>query len=481
MKAARVPKYVLLRPLFDDRPRRCKRSSALLGTGEGSNRSMSDSQLHTNLLLQAGRLLLEYNESTAQIHRTLKATAKALTGEVCHVSVSYRGLTVSLPGQLAGHESIQELRYSMAAQARVHEILNRVRQSKLEPEMALSLLRAVECETPRYSRWLSALVLGLAASALAGLLGADAGAAAVAGPATALGLLARQELGKRHYSLLLLPFVAALIGAIIGSIAIRLGWTQTPALALIVPALMVVPGPHLINGLFDLIDNHVPMSLSRFGLAGGILFASALGILVGVELMLPTAHFPDRAAAGLKLNLLTDMILAGIVTCGFAVFYNTPWQQLWMVALGGMAGHGLRFLALKAGCWLETATFLGGFTVGGLSIWMTRSRKTPIAVVAFAGAVTMIPGLSLYRALGGALQLARQLDGANSELVAGTLGNGLQGGLVVVALALGVILGARAVGSIAGSTCSNGGAQAAHLAPETVDRPLTKEPLRTGG
>jgi uncharacterized membrane protein YjjP (DUF1212 family) len=435
---------------------------------------MSDAQLQMNLLLQAGRLLLQFNESTAQIHRTLTATARALTGQCCHFDVTYRGLTVSVPGQVPAHDSIRELRYNMAVQARVHEILEQVRLGKLGTAAALTSLRAVERETPRYSRWLVALVLGVAAGALAGLLGADGAAAAVAGSATALGLLARQELGKRHYSLLLLPFVAALIGALLGGVAIRLGWTQTPALVLVVPALMVVPGPHLINGLFDLIDNYVPMSLARFGLAGGILFASALGIVVGVELTLMTPYFPEQGDFGLRLNLLSDMLLAGIVTCGFAVFYNTPWRQLWMVALGGLAGHGLRFLALKAGCWLETATFLGGLTVGGLSAWMGRSRNTPIAVIAFAGAVTMIPGLSLYRALGGALHLARHVDGAYTELVAWTLGNAFQGCLVVIGLALGVILGARSVAAISGDENSPLNTHGSHAAPEAVEPPMAE-------
>ena len=84
-----------------------------------------------------------------------------------------------------------------------------------------------------------------------------------------LGLLARQELGRRHFSLLALPFAAALIGAVAGGLAIRLGWTGSPELVLVVPALMVVPGPHLINGLLDLIDNHLPMSLARLGLGRG--------------------------------------------------------------------------------------------------------------------------------------------------------------------------------------------------------------------
>jgi uncharacterized membrane protein YjjB (DUF3815 family) len=243
---------------------------------------------------------------------------------------------------------------------------------------------------------------------------------------------------------------AAFVGAVLGGLAIRLGWTRSPELVLIVPALMLVPGPHLINGLLDLIDNHLPMSLSRLGLAAGILLASALGIVLGVELTLPAPCFPGQAAGADHLNLVSDMALAGVVACGFAVFYNTAWRQLWMAMVGGMAGHGLRFLTLKAGCRLEAATFLGGLGVGAVSAWMARSIKAPVAVIAFAGAVTMIPGLSLYRALGGALELARPAERTDLEAVARTLGNAFQGCLVVSGLALGLILGARVILALPG-------------------------------
>jgi uncharacterized membrane protein YjjB (DUF3815 family) len=298
------------------------------------------------------------------------------------------------------------------------------------------------------------LVLGVAAASLAGLLGADAAAAAVAGLATGLGLLARQELGRRHFSLLLLPLTAALIGAVLGGLAIRLGWTRTPGLVLIVPALMLVPGPHLINGILDLIDNYLPMSVARLGLAVGILLASALGVVLGVELTLPGPLTPDQGADGNHLNVVSDVVLAGIVTCGFAVFYNTAWRQVGMAALGGMAGHGLRFLALEAGWRLEAATFLGGLAVGVVSGWMARSDRTPVAVIAFAGAVTMMPGLHIYRAL----QLTRLTDETGPEAMAGILGNASQACLVVSGLVLGLILGARAVLALCGERSSRANA-----------------------
>jgi uncharacterized membrane protein YjjP (DUF1212 family) len=407
-------------------------------------------RLQTELLVHAGRLLLEYNDSTRAIHRALTATSRALSDEACQVAVSYGGVTVSLAGEAPVLVPVRELRYNTAVHARVYTILDQVRRGDLEPAAALAQLDRVEADTPRHPRWVAILVLGVAAASLAALLGADVGAAAVAGLATGLGLLARQELGRRHFSLLVLPLTAALIGAVLGGLAIRLGWTQTPGLVLIVPALMLVPGPHLINGVMDLIDNYLPMSMARLGLAGGILLASALGIVLGAELTLPGPFLPDPGASGDHLNLVSDMVLAGIVTCGFAVFYNATWRQVGMAVVGGMVGHGLRFLALEGGCRLEVATFLGGLAVGVVSGWMARSSKTPVAVIAFAGAVTMMPGLNIYRALGGTLRLARLMNETDPAALAGTLGNASQACLVVSGLALGLIFGARAVLALGG-------------------------------
>ncbi len=120
---------------------------------------MSVRRLQTDLLLQAGRLLLEYNESTGAIHRSLTATARALTDQACHVTVAYRGVTVSLAGEAAVPESVKELRYNMAVQARVHKILEEVRQGRLDVSAALICLGGVEADTPRHSRWLAALIL----------------------------------------------------------------------------------------------------------------------------------------------------------------------------------------------------------------------------------------------------------------------------------------------------------------------------------
>jgi uncharacterized membrane protein YjjP (DUF1212 family) len=448
---------------------------------------MTDRRLPTELLLEAGRLLLEYNESTAAIHRALTTTAAALTGEPCRVLVSYRGLAVSIGGGSPDLIDVGELHYNTAVQARVHRLLADVRAGQLDAASTLARLRSVEAETPRHSRWLACVALGAAAACLARLLGADGGGLAVVGVATAVGLFARQELGRLHFSLLALPFTAALIGAVAGGLAVRLGWTRSPDLAVVVPALMVIPGPHLINGLLDLIDNHLPMSLARLGLAAGILLAGAAGVAHGAELSLPDLAAPDRPADPGRLTFITDAALAGVVTCGFAVFYNTTWRVLGMATVGGMTGHGVRFLALEAGAGLLAATVLGGLTVGAIAALLARRFRTPVAVIAFAGAVTMIPGLSLYRALAGALWLARLPDLTDAGSVTATLSNALQAGLVIGGLTLGLAVGASAVLALVGDQDAptlprvGTGHQSDRVSPATrqeVDRSISRETAR---
>jgi uncharacterized membrane protein YjjB (DUF3815 family) len=167
---------------------------------------------------------------------------------------------------------------------------------------------------------------------------------------------------------------------------------------------------------------------------------------MGIELTLPDPTFAGAVHPPDHLSLPADMLLAGLVASGFAAYYNTTWRQLGMTAACAMIGHGLRYLVLEAGCRLDAATFLGGLAVGCVSASLARVARTPVAVVAFAAAVTMVPGLSMYQALAGALKLARPAgDAVDPGVVAVTLGKGFEAGLAVGALTLGLILGTRLV------------------------------------
>ncbi len=403
-----------------------------------------------DLLALAGRLLLEYNESTGEIQRTLAATARVLSSESCEVVVSYSGIAVSLGEVGPALRPIQEIRYNTAVLAQVHAILSQLRAGALAPTAAMARLERVETDTPRHAPWIAGGLLGAGAAALAGILGADLGAAAVAAISTGSGQWVRQWLRQFHFSLLALPLAAAFLAGVLGSLAIHAGWTQTPGLALIVPCLMLVPGPHLINGLLDLIDNYLPMSLARLGLAAGILIASSAGLFIGIEAMGAVLPEMKQSFRNDQLKLLSDMVLAGVVTGGFAIFYNASWKQTGLAMIGGAIGHGLRFLLLSGGVGLEAATFAGSLAVGLVAAWIARQSKCPAATMAFAGAVTMMPGLQLYSALRGGGQLVRLNAAADLPTVAGTLAFGVLSAVVVAAIGLGLVAAIRIVQLLAG-------------------------------
>jgi len=411
---------------------------------------MSATRAEVDLLLRAGRMLLEYNDSTEAIQQALVTTANSLVNATCHVAVYYSGVAVAFAEQLPKlSPPVRELRYNAAIQTAIHALLDRVRQHLISVDEAMLELDRIETTTPRHHRLVSISVLGLAAASLACLLGADLAAILTVALSTALGLAARQELGRRHYPLLTLPLVAAFIGTFIGGTVIRWQWTTSYELILIVPALMLVPGPHLINSIIDLVDNHLTMSLSRLGLASGILLASGLGGLCGIELTLSDPTLKGHEGAGVvHIGLFSDMLLAAVVTAGFAVFYNTPWKQVTWTVVGGMVGHGLRFLCLQSGHTLEVSTFLGSLAVGAVASWMSKTKSTPFAVMAFAGAVTMMPGLTIYRILGGGVQLAHGKVDVAADLTTRVLGNFFETGMVVGGLALGLILGKSVVATL---------------------------------
>jgi uncharacterized membrane protein YjjB (DUF3815 family) len=285
-------------------------------------------------------------------------------------------------------------------------------------------------------------LFGLAAAAIARLLRADAAAIALSGVCAAVGLIARQQLARRHWPSHSLPLAGAFIGAVLGGGLIRLGAapTATPGLCLLVPFLMLVPGPHLINGVFDMAENHMQTGLSRLALSTVVLVGAALGVFVGARLTLGTADLmmhPSQAAVTFGL----DVVLAGVASCGFGLFYNSPWRILAISIFSGMIGHGIRYLCLHAGLSLETATFIACLPIGVLSGLAVSKIRIPFAAVAFAGAVPMMPGAFLYQAITGALAIAQTGDTATQVLVAGTLANVYRSAFVVGAMAVGLLTG----------------------------------------
>jgi uncharacterized membrane protein YjjP (DUF1212 family) len=394
-------------------------------------------------LQEAARLLLQYNMRTALLERRLYQTAAAL-GQDVQIVTGYRQLTIHSADGTYAHVQVQELRINIAVSARVIQIIDELCAGLIPVEEGLRRLNEAERVAEKHNRGLLALMFGCAAAALATLLSADAPATLVIGLASALGLLVRQEMAKHHVSLFVLPFVAAFIGALTGGLLIRAGWTTTPGICLIVPALMLVPGPHFINSLHDIVENNMTTGLARLGLACTIMLAASLGIFLGGWLTLGMTTVPPWDNSASQIPLWADVILAGVAACGFGAVYNAPWRVLWTSILCGMVGHGIRYLGLEYGAGLVMSTFIACAVIGVFAASFVERLRVPFAAVAFAGAVPMMPGVLMFRGIGGAMEISVAGTHATSALFASTLTNIFTATFVVGAMGVGLLLGARA-------------------------------------
>lgn len=394
-----------------------------------------------HFLQLSARLLLEYNVRSKVLERRIGQIARHLHLDV-QTLAGYREVTLALADGRVLHARAPELRINVAVSARTLTVIDELCLDRIGLDEATQSLESLERLAPRHGRWVVAILFGLAASAIAWLLRADWGAIAVSGVSSGLGLIARQELAKRSVSVFAPPFAAGLIGAVVGGLAIRLGWTETPGFCLIVPALMLVPGPHLINGVQDMLENYVHTAVFRLGLAAGTLIAAALGVFVGGWFTLGQATLSASPSAAIPLTLTLDAALAGVAACGFGALYNAPWRVLWVSILCGVVGHSLRYLCLDY-MNVEMATLFACLAIGLIANAAADRLRLPFSAIAFAGAVPMMPGVFIYQSIAGAMRLSAAGTSADPAIAAATLALSFESMFVVGAIALGLLIGAR--------------------------------------
>lgn len=396
------------------------------------------------LLQAAARLLLEYNERSGLIKAHLDRLASHL-GIAVSIAVDYRQVTIAMPQGRMFRADAAELRINTAVSIATLRTIDDLCTGRIDVDEAMRRFESVERTSGRHGRLVVATLFGLAAAALAALLGADWAAIGSSGVSAAAGLIARQEVSRRTGTPLPPTFIAALVGALVGAIVIRAGWTLTPNLSLIVPALMLVPGPHLINGIEDILENEVQTGISRLCLAVAILLASALGIAVCVWL-LPGA-IAESAPGGRAIGIAAvEMLLAGAASAGFSTFQNSPWRVVWVSVVCGAIGYGIRALALSFGLGLAMASLAACLAIGIVAGVASNRLHLPFASAAFAGAAPLMPGVLIYRGIAGGVRLSAAGTSADPMLVVAMLSPLVQAAFVVAAMVIGLLAGVRVAG-----------------------------------
>jgi uncharacterized membrane protein YjjP (DUF1212 family) len=392
------------------------------------------------LILISARLLFANGQTTERTGAAVEQLADAL-GFRATVFPRWGELTVRIDDDTGSRYEIiavEPVGVDMSKVAATVSVIDQVCDGRMDAEAARSALEVVTRSPP-----VSVARFALLAAAGAAALGVIFGAAHL--PSLVLialsagaGACLRRWLAGMSRNPFVQPFCAALLAGAVGAIAVRLQLSSVLRLVTVCPCMVLVPGPHLLNGTIDLARARIALGASRIGYASLITLMICTGLLFGLSfggVTLPVSGPSHPVPLGY------DVIAAGVAVAAYGTFFAMPWRMLPIPILIGMLAHASRWGIISvAGASVETGALVACLVVGTIITPIADRLRLPFAGLAFASVVSLIPGVFLFRMAGGMVDLVTLGPQAPQELVVRVVADGTTAILIILAMTFGLIL-----------------------------------------
>jgi uncharacterized membrane protein YjjP (DUF1212 family) len=307
----------------------------------------------------------------------------------------------------------------------------------LTPTQVEAAIAAV-AKMPPASTLRFAVMAGAGSAALGVIFGVDHVLSLVLMAMSAgLGGLLRRGLARISDNPFLQPFSAALLAGLIGAAAIRLQVSSPERLISICPCMVLVPGPHFLNGAIDLARARIPLGAARLTYAGLIVAAICVGLLGG----LAAGDVTLSGGGSAHVAFLADTVAAGVAVGAYGTFFSMSWRTLPVPILIGMLAHASRWALMTfAHASPDVGAFVACLLAGALATATAERLHLPFAGLGFASVVSLIPGVFLFHVAGALVQMTSLGTAAPPALALATLENGTTAVLILFAMTVGLIV-----------------------------------------
>lgn len=416
-----------------------------------------------DLLLKTGKLLVESSADTSRILRNMKRTAAylGLTEDKLHIHITYGMLMVNFSDeehsfskfQRCVHHGINMTAISALSKLSWTAIREDYSLGKYEEE-----LEKIANRKRNYTPWQVATAAGFACGGFCVQFGCDWTAFFYASIAAILGFRLRMylnSLGSNGYANIA---VAAFVSTILAWLSAYLSmplvanvlpeWlatalhSSTPWHPLMACALFIVPGVPLINFVSDMLDSHFTMGLNRALNTLLMVVAMSFGIALAIKVC-GIDNFVKDLSMTPHNNYLSYAVAAAISAMGFSTIFNIPYRLLPVVAIGGIIavcsrnyanlGPSNHNVGLDLGPII--GSLIGSSLISVICIKAVHIFHVPHHVLSIPSVIPMVPGVLMYRALFGLIEM----QGVVGELT-DAFSNGVKASLIILCIAIGVAI-----------------------------------------